>query len=97
VRGFVSGATAAAAGAIAGAAIVIGRQTVHGWLSAVIGVAALGLLLQKWKKIPEPGLVVAAALVGIAGPVASGLLAALAYAAAARLHGALQVDAVAGA
>jgi chromate transporter len=69
VRGFITGATAAAAGAIAGAAIVIGRQTIKGnqwWLSLLIGLLALGLLLQKRKKIPEPALVVAAALAGIA-------------------------------
>ena len=69
VRGFVTGATAAAAGAIAGAAIVIGRQTIKGdrwWLSVLIGLAALALLLQKRKKVPEPALVLAAALAGIA-------------------------------
>ncbi len=66
VQGFVKGATAAAAGAIAGAAIVIGRQTIHGWLAALIGVAALALLVQKRLKVPEPALVVAAALVGLA-------------------------------
>jgi len=65
LQGFVKGATAAAAGAIAGAAIVIGRQTISGWLSAAIGLAALGLLLQKRVKVPEPALVVAAALAGI--------------------------------
>jgi len=69
VRGFVTGATAAAAGAIAGAAIVIGRQTIKGdqwWLSLLIGLVALALLLQKRRKIPEPALVVAAAIAGIA-------------------------------
>jgi chromate transporter len=66
VQGFVKGATAAAAGAIAGAAIVIGRQTISGWLSAVIGVVALALLLQRWVKVPEPALVVLAAGAGLA-------------------------------
>src|SRR6266545_3787871 len=66
VQGFVKGATAAAAGAIAGAAIVIGRQTIHGWLSAAIGVVALALLLQKRIKVPEPALVAAAAIAGLA-------------------------------
>ena len=66
LQGFIKGATAAAAGAIAGAAIVIGRQTIHGWLSATIGVVALALLLQKRVKIPEPALVLAAAAAGIA-------------------------------
>ena len=66
VQGFVKGATAAAAGAIAGAAIVIGRQTIHGWLAALIGFFALAALLQKRIKIPEPALVVAAAAAGLA-------------------------------
>lgn len=66
VQGFVKGATAAAAGAIAGAAIVIGRQTITGWLSAAIGVAALALLLQKWVRVPEPALVGLAAVAGLA-------------------------------
>jgi chromate transporter len=65
LRGFIKGATAAAAGAIAGAAIVIGRQTVSGWLAVVIGLIALGLLLQRWIKVPEPAIVAVAALAGI--------------------------------
>ena len=51
---------------VAGAAIVIGRQTIHGWLSAAIGVVALALLLQKRIKVPEPALVAAAAIAGLA-------------------------------
>jgi chromate transporter len=66
LQGFVKGATAAAAGAIAGAAIVIGRQTIHGWLAAAIGVVALASLLQKRMKVPEPALVAAAAVAGLA-------------------------------
>jgi chromate transporter len=50
--GFAKGATAAAAGAIAGAA-------------NVIGLAALALLLQRRVKIAEPALVAVAALVGL--------------------------------
>ena len=65
VVGFVKGATAAAAGAIAGAAIVVGEQTISGWLSAVIGIVALALLLQRWVKVPEPALVVLAAGAGL--------------------------------
>ena len=41
--GFVKGATAAAAGAIAGAAIVIAEQTISGPLTAAIGLVALGV------------------------------------------------------
>jgi chromate transport protein ChrA len=65
LRGFVKGATAAAAGAIAGAAIVISRQTISGWLAVVVGLIALGLLLQRWIKVPEPAIVAVAALAGI--------------------------------
>jgi chromate transporter len=65
LQGFVKGATAAAAGAIAGAAIVIGRQTIHGWLSAAIGLVALALLLQRRIKVPEPAVVGAAAATGL--------------------------------
>ena len=65
LQGFVKGATAAAAGAIAGAAIVIGRDTISGWLAVVIGLVALGLLLQRRLKVPEPALVAVAALAGI--------------------------------
>jgi chromate transporter len=64
--GFVKGATAAAAGAIAGAAIVIGRQTIAGWASVAIGVVALALLLQRRVNVPEPAVVALAALAGLA-------------------------------
>ena len=64
--GFVKGATAAAAGAIAGAAVVIGEQTLAGPLAVAIGFVALALLLQKRVPVPEPALVAIAALVGIA-------------------------------
>jgi chromate transporter len=67
--GFVKGATAAAAGAIAGAAVVITLQTIKGdqwWLAVIIGVVTLGLLLQRRVKMPEPALVALAAAAGIA-------------------------------
>ncbi len=65
LQGFVKGATAAAAGAIAGAAIVIGRQTITSWLAVLIGLVALALLLQRRVKIPEPAIVAVAAIAGI--------------------------------
>jgi chromate transporter len=65
LQGFVKGATAAAAGAIAGAAIVIGRQTISGWLSVGIGLVALALLLQGRVKAPEPAVVALAAIAGL--------------------------------
>ena len=64
VMGFVKGATAAAAGAIAGAAILIGGQTLTGPLSAAIGLVALALLLQRWLRVPEAAVVALGAAAG---------------------------------
>ncbi|MGI5240457.1 chromate efflux transporter [Dactylosporangium sp. CA-139066] len=64
IRAFVKGATAAAAGAIAGAVVVLSRQTITDWPSAAIAVIALGLLL-KWK-VKEPILVGLGAAAGLA-------------------------------
>jgi chromate transporter len=65
LAGFIRGATAAAAGAIAGAAIVIGEEVITQPGSVVIALVALALLLQRRAKIPEPALVAGAALTGI--------------------------------
>src|SRR5215213_7546725 len=65
LQGFVKGATAAAAGAIAGAAIVIAGDVIASTWSIVIAVVALALLLQTWRKVPEPALVAVAAVVGL--------------------------------
>jgi chromate transporter len=65
LRGFIKGATAAAAGAIAGAAIVIGDQIIDGAWSVAIASMALALLLQQRVRIPEPALVGVAALFGL--------------------------------
>ena len=63
VAAFVAGATAAAAGAIAGATVVLTRQAVTDWPTAAIALAALGLL---WRfKPPEPLVVAAGALAGL--------------------------------
>ena len=65
LKGFIKGATAAAAGAIAGAAIVVADSIVEDAWSVVIAVAALALLLQPWRRIGEPMLVALAAAVGL--------------------------------
>lgn len=65
LRGFIKGATAAAAGAIAGAAIVIGEQVIASAVSVAIVLGALALLLQRRVKVPEPALVAIAAGIGI--------------------------------
>lgn len=65
LQGFIKGATAAAAGAIAGAAIVIGQQVIEDGWSVLIALAALAVLLQRRVRVPEPALVALAALVGL--------------------------------
>jgi chromate transporter len=67
---FVDGVTAAAVGAIAGAVIVLGRRTllVNGWppdiAKAAIFCVTLAVLL-RFKKLPEPVVVLAAAFLGL--------------------------------
>ncbi|HEV2377351.1 MAG TPA: chromate transporter, partial [Streptosporangiaceae bacterium] len=63
IKAFVKGATAAAAGAIAGAVVVLTRQTVTDLPTAAIAVVSLGLML--WRKIPEPMFVALGAIAGI--------------------------------
>jgi chromate transporter len=65
VLSFVNGVTAAAVGAITGAVIVLGRRSVTDVPTVLIALAT-GFVLWKTKKIPEPVLILAAALVGFA-------------------------------
>jgi chromate transporter len=64
IKAFVKGATAAAAGAIAGAVIVLSRQTITDWVTAGIALGTLAVLL-RWK-VKEPYVVATGAIVGIA-------------------------------
>jgi chromate transporter len=64
IQAFVTGATAAAAGAIGGAVVVLSRQTITDWPAVGIAVVALGLLL-RWK-VKEPVLVGLGAAAGLA-------------------------------
>ena len=61
---FVDGVTAAAIGAIAGAVILIAEQSIRDWLTALLALATTAVLW-RWKKMPEPVIVLAAALVGL--------------------------------
>ena len=61
---FISGATAAAIGTIAGAVIVLGRRSVIDIPTLLIALAAVGVLW-KFNKIPEPVIVVIAAVLGL--------------------------------
>jgi chromate transporter len=63
IKAFVSGATAAAAGALTGAVVVLTRQAVTDWATVAIAVVTLAVL---WRfKVGEPYVVVAAGALGI--------------------------------
>jgi chromate transporter len=64
VKTFVDGVTAGAIGAIAGAAIVLARRALIDPITVVIALVTLATLVKT--KIPEPVIIVAAAIVGIA-------------------------------
>jgi len=60
---FVAGVTAAATGAIAGAAFVLGRRAIFDLTTAAIALATLGIVW-RWK-VPEPFLIAAAGIAGL--------------------------------
>ena len=64
VRAFVTGVTVAATGAIAGAAIILGRRAVLDAPTALIACASLAILLLA-RKAPEPLLILAAGAAGV--------------------------------
>ncbi len=64
VIAFVDGVTAAAIGSIAGAVIVIGQRSVSDWITATMAVVTAAILW-RFKKIPEPIIVAAAAVIGL--------------------------------
>jgi chromate transporter len=61
---FVDGVTAAAIGAITGAVIVIGQRSITDLATAALALVTVGVLW-RFKKVPEPLIVVAAALLGL--------------------------------
>ena len=65
VIAFVDGITAVAIGAIAGSVVVIAQRSISDIPTALLAVGATALLW-KFKKIPEPVLVIGAALIGLA-------------------------------
>jgi chromate transporter len=64
VLAFVNGVTAAATGAIAGAVIVLARRSLIDGPTVVIAALTL-VVLWRWKKTPEPLVVLAAAVIGL--------------------------------
>jgi chromate transporter len=65
VKAFVDGVTAAAAGAIGGAAFVLGRRAIFDVPTALIAVATL-VVLTRVKGVSEPVLILGAGILGIA-------------------------------
>src|SRR5206468_7205030 len=65
VKAFVSGVTAAACGAIAGATFVLGRRAIIDLPTIMIFLGAL-VLLSVFKRLPEPVLILAAGAAGLA-------------------------------
>jgi chromate transporter len=64
VKAFVQGVTAAAVGAIAGAAYILARRSLIDLTTVLIAVVALTLLMLK-RKIPEPAMILSAGVVGV--------------------------------
>jgi chromate transporter len=65
IRAFVDGVTAAATGAIAGAAVVLGRRALTDVPTVLIALAAL-IALIRIRRLPEPVLILAAGALGLA-------------------------------
>jgi chromate transporter len=64
IEAFVKGVTAAAIGAITGAVVVLGRRTLVDIPTVLLALVTL-LLLWRWKKLPEPFIVLGAAVIGL--------------------------------
>jgi chromate transporter len=64
IKAFVDGVSAAAAGAIGGAAIVLGRRAIFDLPTLAIAFGTMAVLFST-KRIPEPLVIVAAGLVGL--------------------------------
>ena len=64
VKAFVQGVTAAAVGAIAGAAVILSQRALVDRTTVAIALISFGLLLV-FKKIPEPFVILAAGLAGV--------------------------------
>jgi chromate transporter len=61
---FVDGVTAAAIGAITGAVIVIGQRSITDWITAALALVTVAVLW-RFKKVPEPAMVLVAAFIGL--------------------------------
>jgi chromate transporter len=64
IKAFVDGITAAAIGAIAGAVLVLAKRQFSDWITISIAVTTV-LLLLRFKKLPEPYVIVGSAILGL--------------------------------
>ena len=64
VKAFVQGVTAAAVGAIAGAAYILARRSLVDTPTAIIAIVTLAVLMAT-KKVPEPVVILSAGVVGV--------------------------------
>jgi chromate transporter len=64
VKAFVQGVTAAAVGAIAGAAYILARRSLIDVPTVLIGIVTL-VVLMSTKKVPEPIIILVAGIVGV--------------------------------
>lgn len=64
IKAFVDGVTAAAIGAISGAVIVLGKRSLTDMYTVGIAIITL-IVLWRFKKIPEPVIILVAAVVGL--------------------------------
>jgi chromate transporter len=64
IGAFVKGVTAAATGAITGAVIILGRRTLIDLPTILLALVTL-VLLWRWKKLPEPFIVLGATIIGL--------------------------------
>lgn len=65
IAAFVNGVTAAAIGAITGAVIVLGKRSIVDIPTALIALVTLVVLMQKRVRVPEPLVVLVAAIIGL--------------------------------
>jgi chromate transporter len=63
IKAFVDGVTAAAIGAIAGAAFVLGKRAIIDLVTLLLAIAAY-TVLWKARRIPEPLIILAAGVIG---------------------------------
>ncbi len=64
MRSLVAGITAGAVGAIAGAVVVLGRQSVRDVATAIIALVT-GVVATRFRRVPEPVLILLAGLLGL--------------------------------